>query len=195
MRNTKWKNKYKGIFLVVGTHFSGSSLLTSIIGSHPDVVMLSEVRFFAEMRAIGKPYTGTKLIYPNQINQRVLDKYKSMGAKIIFIERDFENHLNSYMHRKRLSVVSKFNHNPIWDLIWIGLTLIGLKKQFIKRRILKTSLFGHSNSLYIVNYEELVKSPDKTIRKVCEYLGIKYSSKMLKDGAVYNHGYPRLEIK
>jgi hypothetical protein len=112
--------------LLLGVPRSGTTLLTGMIGSHPEVAMLNEDRSNAIHCLVGKPVVGNKLCIPNHINfetpllTRVakrfgynafrsrsvhsLDDYlQDESLKLIVIVREPEATIASMMRRGELS--------------------------------------------------------------------------------------------
>ena len=112
--------------LLLGVPRSGTTLLTGLIGTHPEVAMLKEDRSNAIHHLIGKPVVGNKLCIPNHIDFETplltrlahrfeykafrgrsiysLDEYlQDERLKLIIIVRDPEAAIASMMRRGDLS--------------------------------------------------------------------------------------------
>ena len=56
--------------LVLGAYSSGTSLLTSILGSHPECGFLVQNHDMAELTIAGKRVIGNKLCIPQEIQEK-----------------------------------------------------------------------------------------------------------------------------
>ena len=170
---TKRWTDYNCKILILGIMHSGTSLLASYLGAHPDVTILSEVPDNWELRMIGKPVTGVKLLAPQQYRGKGYE-----GYKVIKIMRDPDDLLNSLRTRTR----NKQNKKWYWKLLW---------KLPIHRFM---AAWGYYCMMgvngFTVDYEMICSDPEYVLEQVCEYLDITYTDKML-EGRKYNYAYQR----
>jgi hypothetical protein len=172
-----------------------------MIGRHTDVGMVNEdISGKALVKILGKPVTGNKLCVPNQIQLRrrggfvstllrklgviaesprsrhcILDYLELANLKLVAIIRDGNDSISSMMARGQ----SRFK-KAVRRWGEAVETVFDLQKQFGER-------------VLVVSFEELVLAPEKTMRKVCEFLGVKFQEQMM-DGYKYNRYYPRAEL-
>lgn len=131
--------------------------------------------------------------YEEEIKNMALGVYKKLsGSKPLFLDktpryylileelhRIFPNAKFIYLYRNPASVfasmIEAFNHNSARRLDHLEMDLyIGPKK-------IVQSYNKHKDVSHFVSYESLVSSPNKTIKSLCQYLGVKYNESMLTD--------------
>lgn len=61
--------------LILGAPRSGTSILASLVGAHPDIAMCSEDYSNAWTAIIGKPVVGNKLCVPRQLHPFIKNNY------------------------------------------------------------------------------------------------------------------------
>jgi hypothetical protein len=152
------------------------------------------------VKILGKPVTGNKLCVPNQIQLHrrgglvstllrklgviaesprsrhcILDYLELPNLKLVAIIRNGNDSISSMMARGK----SRFKKAARrWGEAVE--TIFDLQGRFSER-------------VLVIHFEELVLNPEKIMRKVCEFLGIKFQEQMI-DGYKYNRYYPRAEL-
>ncbi|MFQ5515272.1 MAG: sulfotransferase [Myxococcota bacterium] len=182
--------------MVIGVPRSGTTLLASMIGVHPDAAILIEDVTLAFTSIVGKQVTGNKLCVPNQIEMvrratlltRILNKvgfslrwptarYSIMehlrleGSQIIGIIRNPHDVVASIMRRGKQSRAEAIYR---WTR---GIEILNSLVQQVPDRIL------------IVAYESLVREPERTMRGISSFLDLRFDSVML-EGFRHNPIYP-----
>jgi hypothetical protein len=51
-----------------------------------------------------------------------------------------------------------------------------------------------SKNYYLLKYEDVVKKPDETLNKLCQFLCVPFTSEMLKPKVRYNTSYGQIKI-
>jgi len=85
-------------------------------------------------------------------------------AKIIHLTRDYRDH---YLSMKKIDFEG--NHLSLVCYRW--------QYSFLKVRALMKNKINH---YYFLKYEDLVRQPEKEVKKICDFLGLVYSSSMLE---------------
>ena len=182
--------------LIIGAPRSGTTLLATMIGMHPDVAMLIEDRFFGIKKLTGKKVLANKLCIPIQLEmtkrsnflkkriQRLgylknyttskfnMQDYLALeGIKIISIVRDSGDVINSIMKRgKKEKKIAEQRWNRAIEMIY--------ELQSKYPAIVRT-----------VSYEDMVNEPEKLVRQLAEFIGIDFQPQML-EGYKHNILYP-----
>jgi hypothetical protein len=188
------KRHFGDYFLILGLARSGTSFLSSLMGGHPDINMLSETYDSAITRTIGKRYTGNKLCahqirydqfspIPKRIvtganKLRTVSKllfvdYIDLNAKIILILRNLDDVKKSIMTRTSA-------HSSVADVV------IEDGLQLIKK-------IDGNHRVHHVGYEALCRDKPAVLKDACSFLGLDYSEKMLT-GEKYNWVYPERKV-
>jgi hypothetical protein len=183
--------------LILGSPRSGTTLLSSMIGTHTDVAMLIEDRTFAIKKLTSKKVLANKLCIPHQIeitkranhftnflrrklgliknypsSKNNIEDYLALeDAKIICIVRDYRDVVASIMKRgKKDLTVAKGRWIRGIDMMY------ELSTQYPEKVI-------------VVSYEDLVKNTESILRQLCDFLKISFQEDML-EGYKYNILYP-----
>ncbi len=182
--------------LILGVGRSGTTLLASMLGGHPDISMLDEGDDIDKL--VGTKYAGMK--------------YPTSGGQIMYSRRSLPiigaivNRIINFGTRKqkwRLFPLCKYS---IKQLINKGCTVIiskrnkgdtlksivdrghmpaWLAKSNYKRGINQISKIENA---IIVNYEDLVDDPVSVMKTLCGKLNLDYDSRVI-DAAKYNRRY------
>jgi len=188
--------------LILGSPRSGTTLLASMIGSHTEVAMLIEDKYFAIRKLTSKKILGNKLCLPNQIdlNKRATS-FSLLLKKRFGIESyptskyNIEDYLN-LQDLKIINIVRDYN-DVIYSNIKRG---EGREQRKIERdkavqwwskavEIMFELTQKHSEKVITVSYEDLVTEPEKILRKISDYIGIEFQQKML-EGYKFTKFYP-----
>ena len=199
--------------LILGTPRSGTTLLTCMVGAHPDCIMMSEC-FSTEEHKIVSPakVIGNKLCVPNQIRfshppPRVSWRrlpYRVLRALCGFIPgyapaglplgrisiqeyvREREAHLLFIVRAPSQVVGSMLRRDKHGVKEATSCWAEGVHEMY---RAFDT--FG--DRAQVVTFESLVKSPKQTMQSVSSFLGLEYAPGML-EGFKNTPQYEREEI-
>lgn len=195
------------ILLVVGVQRTGTTLLASMLGGHSEVNILFESVGNDVKNLIGKKISANKLLAYRQIRfyQRAskfghlinriinfdfkiknkhqkrrffptsslcIDDYRKLGAKFIIIERDKKATIKSIMKRTNQSFIeADYEYN-------MGMKIMQKIKDL---------------DSVTISFSDLVNKSEITLKKICNFLDIRYEKRML-DGPKYNFVYPNKKI-
>lgn len=183
--------------LILGPPRSGTTLLASMVGSHPDVGMLIEDQDFAIRKLVGRAVAANKLCIPNQIelhqratllqtglrklgfalpsvptSRRAIADYLALkGVRILGITRNGNAVISSIMRRG-------------------GQTFDTAAHRWCRAVEILTELKErHAEITRCLRYEHLVTQPERTMREVCEFIDLPFAEVML-EGYRQNPIYP-----
>ena len=195
------------LIFIVGMPRSGTTLVEQILGAHDDVQPLGEKMFFMDTAQILKDSNSKKVRFPHwlhyaesstfeKVGHKILRQYNNIKedgycitdkmpsnfrfiglirmifpeAKIIHCQRDpIDVCLSCYMQ------LFQYGHYYIYDM-----------NQIAKYYNAYQDLMAHwydilpANTLYTLNYEELVNEPESTIAKLLNYLGLDWDSRCME---------------
>lgn len=201
------------IVLILGAQRSGTTLLASLIGAHPDVSIVSEDSTLTFTRITGKKIVGTKLIVPNQIQyskkvrlfgRRDLKVNLSKAIMVNFHKvgilrkkpqcplsiSDFFGYTNTqivFISRNKEDNIGSMMRRSGWSTDYANWCF----QEAIKTRSFLES--AHPDKVFLVRYES-IKTRDeiceRTLKNVCDFIGVEYSQAMLQ-GFDYNVFYPQ----
>jgi hypothetical protein len=182
--------------LLIGAPRSGTTLLAAMIGRHTDVGMLNEDIGRGFRKILSKPLSGNKLCVPNQIrmsrnqllrwrwlkklgvlreapkSQFCIEDYLELpNLKIVAIIRDGQDSMGSMMVRGRNRLRKAARR---WSEAII--TIYKLRERY-------------RNRVFVVVFDDLILQPEKSMRKLCEFLGLAFEEQML-EGHTFNSRYP-----
>ncbi len=188
------KRKY---LLVIGIQRSGTSLLASYLGAHPDVNMLYENMEGNIVQLYGKPWCGNKVI-TNQIHLTMratrpirfinkilsplrtstgLRRFRSLPRSFISVRDYVEmgSHIIKIYRDENEIIHSMVNRG--------GYSIAKAKREYSKGMTMLNSISGTS-----INYKMLVQKPQDTLQKLCNEINLTYSETMLR-GRDFNYVY------
>ena len=170
--------------LILGIPRSGTTLLTGMIGAHPEVAMLKEDRSNAIHRLVGKPVVGNKLCVPNHIGfktpllTRVARRfgYKAFRGRSIYS-------LNEYLQDERLKLII-IVRDPEATIASMmrrgGLSFTAAGQRWERGTdIAHTLIQSEAERTLLVAFERLVTEPEAVMDTVCRFLQIAYTPHML----------------
>jgi len=171
--------------LLLGIPRSGTTLLTSMIGAHPDAAMLNEDFSYAMDSVIGKKVVGNKLCIPNQIKRS-----PSLIARVL---RRYGIHL--FRERSVLSIEEHLHHETLHLLIILrdpraviasmmdrgGLSFGEATARWRRGMELAATLWSEERDrTMVVSFEALVQEPEVVVRSICEFLQLRFAPEMLE---------------
>lgn len=192
--------------VVLGFPRSGTSLLMTALGEHPDITMLDEELFGGITRLTGSKVRGVKLCVPNQVQ---------LSRRWWPVYRLF--HLNGMLRKSRLRRLNPLSHLSIEDYAALGnVSFVCVLRdpvpniQSVRRRVrLKAPVARAMWRLFIrtmeamdrredldvtfLTFERLVNDPEHQLRALCARLGLPFDSRML-EAPRFNWRYPGREF-
>lgn len=186
--------------LVVGTPRSGTTLLTCLIGAHPNCIMMGEC-FSAEEHKIVSPakVIGNKLCSPNQVQFSHPPPRVSLRRLPHRILRRLVALIPGYSYRDlplgRLSV-QRYVQDRDARLLFIvrtpGQVVESMRRrdgcdveEAISRwargmREMHRAIDAFGDRSHVTQFESLVEFPERVMQNVSEFLGLEYAPTMLE---------------
>lgn len=176
---------------IMGTQRSGTTLLTRVLSAHPSIFIQNELdlpKVFSDSSSNESVIEGIKkqiYIETGRNLEQLLDKSPNMiwglkdpqlteyidtlkgfipQSKFIVIVRDGRGVTNSYMENK-------------WGL---GTNAYyGAKRWLNEVRQQQAFMAQYPDNFHFIRYEDLVADIENELKKICHFLGCKFSSEML----------------
>jgi len=198
------ENPERKYLLIIGCQRSGTSLLASLLGNHPDINMLYESISKDIIKLFGKKWAGNKLLYPRQIRLNL------RGNKFGYlVNRILNNHfwgINNQIRRpfpsSRMSIRDYMALNVKILLITRAkeptvssmIKRMGYSSRHAVREWEKTQGFFKQfkaiyKSTFSIRFEDLLENSESELNKICKFLDIPFHPDML-NGTKYNYAYP-----
>lgn len=192
------------LFVVIGLQRTGTTLLASMLGRHPEINMLFESVTKDSLKLIGKEWNGNKLLAYRQIRQNTSSSYWGH-----FINRvsnlDFRK--KNKHHLARPYPTSKMSIEDYKEEGAVFITIERDKESSVKSMIKragqteKQASFEWEEGMKIINslksegaysltFVDLVNDSERILKDICQFLEIEYLEKML-EGPKYNFVYPQ----
>lgn len=194
------------ILLLLGCQRSGTTLLAAMLGGHSEINMLFESTSDDVLKLIGKKYSGNKSLVRRQI------RFSQRSSKFGHLMNRLANLDLAKTHRhhkKRPFPTSKMS---IQDYINEKATIITItrnKEEVLKSITSRTKMsWNQAEKEYDlaidemntvkdialnINFADLVKNPENTLKEICKYLDLDFEKRMLK-GPEYNFVYPNKSV-
>ena len=195
------------LFIVIGLQRTGTTLLASMLGRHPEINMLFESVTKDSLKLIGKQWNGNKLLAYRQIRKseraskwghfinRILNLDFRKGNKhhlvrpyptsIMSID-DYENEGAFFItiERDKESSVSSMMKRAGQN-----------KKQAVKEWEKGMKIINHlkGENTYSLTFVDLVNDSEKILKEICQFLDVDYLDAML-EGPKYNFVYPQESV-
>ena len=202
------KKKDKNFVLFIGSGRSGSTIVASILNSHPNVLISHEIGI------IKKGYNSEKLIIDNiishtkkkslnykSINKDIKNKDINIPKKEIFLYGDKHSDQNTLSIAKNIELFNQFKSN-VYNLKLINVVrnpydnittkylrkqsmfdkkkgFIGAIKQYnIEMNTVK--LLSLNNPLFNIRLENLILNPIENISKMFDFFSLDYNMEMIE---------------
>lgn len=172
------KKKYNNFIFIFGCGHSGTTIMNKIIGNHVDVY--------------GIPYE-TSMFFSSSKNKMLdmFNKERNKKNKIFVCEKTPKHvyHINEIyncVNNPKIIVMVRNGKDTIASL----LKRYGNFEMSVNRWVDDNlEWLNHKNrkDFLIVSYEEFVKDPQKTLQKICNYVGLQYHDGLLD--------YPKDEVE
>jgi len=195
------------LFVVVGLQRTGTTLLASMLGRHPEINMLFESVTRDSLKLIGKQWNGNKLLAYRQIRKK---KRSSKWGHLInrIVNLDFKKENRHHLVRPFPTSVMSIEDYKKEGAVFITIerdkessvsSMIkrsGQTKNQAERewdRGMKIINQLKNEGAYSLTFVDLVNNSEKYLKEICNFLVIEYFEKML-EGPKYNFVYPNEEI-
>lgn len=182
--------------LIIGPPRSGTSLIASMIGAHPEIGIMIEDMHFVIHKIGGKRIIGNKLCLPQQID---INKKASIFSRVMQRMGMLLNHpradqsINDYLRYEEMKIIGiirdgdkvvesiqkrgKKNYSTALFRWEKALEIIDAVKSKIKDRMI------------IVSYDKFLQNPENQLKKICRFLNVSFDSNMM-NGLKYIPLYP-----
>lgn len=197
--------------LVIGAPRSGTTLLCSMVGRHPDVGMLAEGFYQEEDKFVGKPVVANKLCVPNQIKletpfvtgkDRVLFwigtwfykvglrvRMRAMPTPLWRPSPDRYKSISEYLklENSRILSIVRDPNAVVQSIMDRGGKSFEEALHRWQRAVEVTDELqrNYSSRVHVVGFESLVTETESELKKICSFLELTYEPVML-NGMKYN---------
>jgi hypothetical protein len=191
------------LFVVIGLQRTGTTLLASMLGRHPEINMLFESVTKDSLKLIGKQWNGNKLLAYRQIRK---NKRSSKWGHLInrIVNLDFKQENRHHLVRPFPTSVMSIEDYKKEGAVFITIERdkessvssmmkrAGQTKNQAEREWesgMKIINQLKNEGAYGLTFVDLVNNSEKYLKEICNFLAIEYLEKML-EGPKYNFVYP-----
>lgn len=192
------------LFVVIGLQRTGTTLLASMLGRHPEINMLFESVTKDSLKLIGKQWNGNKLLAYRQIRK---NKRSSKWGHLInrIVNLDFKQENKHHLVRPFPTSVMSIEDYKKEGAVFITIERdkessvssmmkrAGQTKKQAEREWesgMKIINQLKNEGAYGLTFVDLVNNSEKYLKEICNFLAIEYLEKML-EGPKYNFVYPQ----
>ena len=192
------------LFVVIGLQRTGTTLLASMLGRHPEINMLFESVTKDSLKLIGKQWNGNKLLAYRQIRK---NKRSSKLGHLInrIVNLDFKQENRHHLVRPFPTSVMSIEDYKKEGAVFITIERdkessvssmmkrAGQTKKQAEREWesgMKIINQLKNEGAYSLTFVDLVNNSEKYLQEICNFLAIEYLEKML-EGPKYNFVYPQ----
>ena len=171
--------------LILGAPRSGTTLLTGMIGAHPQVAMLCEDRAFSMRHLISKRVVGNKLCIPNQIDLEpsLLARVGARFGYTVFKQKSVVS-IQGYLEDEAVKMITLIRAPQaiVSSIMKRGDHPFEEAAQRWKRsvEIIADLREKEPERTLLISFENLVRDSETTIRSTCNFIGLDYHSRMLE---------------
>ena len=192
------------LFVVIGLQRTGTTLLASMLGRHPEINMLFESVTKDSLKLIGKQWNGNKLLAYRQIRK---NKRSSKLGHLInrIVNLDFKQENRHHLVRPFPTSVMSIEDYKKEGAVFItierdkessvssmmkraGQTKNQAEREWVSGMKIINQL--KNEGAYGLTFVDLVNNSEKYLKEICNFLAIEYLEKML-EGPKYNFVYPQ----
>lgn len=191
------------LFVVIGLQRTGTTLLASMLGRHPEINMLFESVTKDSLKLIGKQWNGNKLLAYRQIRK---NKRSSKWGHLInrIVNLDFKQENKHHLVRPFPTSVMSIEDYEKEGAVFITIerdkesSVISMMKRAGQTKKQAEKEWEHGMKIinqlknegaYGLTFVDLVNNSEKYLKEICNFLAIEYLEKML-EGPKYNFVYP-----
>ncbi len=191
------------LFVVIGLQRTGTTLLASMLGRHPEINMLFESVTKDSLKLIGKQWNGNKLLAYRQIRKnKRSSKWGHLINRIVNLDFMQENrhHLVRPFPTSVMSIEDYKKEGAVFITIErdkessvssmmkrAGQTKNQAEREWESGMKILNQL--KNEGAYSLTFVDLVNNSEKYLNEICNFLAIEYLEKML-EGPKYNFVYP-----
>ena len=192
------------LFVVIGLQRTGTTLLASMLGRHPEINMLFESVTKDSLKLIGKQWNGNKLLAYRQIRK---NKRSSKLGHLInrIVNLDFKQENRHHLVRPFPTSVMSIEDYKKEGAVFI--TIERDKESSVSSMMKRAGQTKNqaerewesgvkiinqlkNEGAYGLTFVDLVNNSEKYLKEICNFLAIEYLEKML-EGPKYNFVYPQ----
>ena len=193
------------LFIVIGLQRTGTTLLASMLGRHPEINMLFESVTKDSLKLIGKEWNGNKLLAYRQIRvQKRANKFGHLMNRIYNLDFKKENkhHLVRPFPTSIMSVEDYKKEGAVF------ITIERDKESSISSMIKRSGQSENQasyeweegmkiiNSLksedaYSLTFIDLVNDTERILKGICDFLDVEFLKERMLEGPKYNFVYPQ----
>ena len=191
------------LFVVIGLQRTGTTLLASMLGRHPEINMLFESVTRDSLKLIGKQWNGNKLLAYRQIRK---NKRSSKWGHLInrIVNLDFKQENRHHLVRPFPTSVMSIEDYKKEGAVFITIerdkesSVSSMMKRAGQTKKQAEREWEHGMKIinqlknegaYSLTFVDLVNNSEKYLKEICNFLAIEYLEKML-EGPKYNFVYP-----
>ena len=191
------------LFVVIGLQRTGTTLLASMLGRHPEINMLFESVTKDSLKLIGKQWNGNKLLAYRQIRK---NKRSSKWGHLInrIVNLDFKQENRHHLVRPFPTSVMSIEDYKKEGAVFITIerdkesSVSSMMKRAGQTKKQAEKEWEHGMKIinqlkkegaYGLAFVDLVNNSEKYLKEICNFLAIEYLEKML-EGPKYNFVYP-----
>ena len=196
------------IFVVIGLQRTGTTLLASMLGRHPDINMLFESITKDSLRLIGKKWNGNKLLAYRQIRER--QRASKFGHLINrFANFDFKSKNRHHLVRPFPTSCMSIEDYKKKGAIFITIerdkesSVSSMRKragqserqashEWVQGMKIINSL--KSEGAYSLTFIDLVNDTERILKDICKLLDIEFLKDRMLEGPKYNFVYPQESV-
>ena len=192
------------LFVVIGLQRTGTTLLASMLGRHPEINMLFESVTKDSLKLIGKQWNGNKLLAYRQIRKnKRSSKWGHLINRIVNLDFNQENrhHVVRPFPTSVMSIEDYKKEGAVFITIErdkessvssmmkrAGQTKNQAEREWESGMKIINQL--KNEGAYSLTFVNLVNNSEKYLKEICNFLAIEYLEKML-EGPKYNFVYPQ----
>jgi len=195
------------LFVVIGLQRTGTTLLASMLGRHPEINMLFESVTKDSLKLIGKKWNGNKLLAYRQIrSNKRSSKWGHMINRIVNLDFKEENshHLVRPFPTSDLSIEDYKKEGALFITIQRDkessvssmMKRAGQNKKQAENEWeagMKIINQLEGKKIHSLTFFDLVNDTENVLKSICSFLEIDYLETML-EGPKYNFVYPQDSI-
>ena len=193
------------LFVVIGLQRTGTTLLASMLGRHPEINMLFESVTKDSLKLIGKKWNGNKLLAYRQIRQKKrASKFGHFINRCVNfdIKRKNIHHLNRPYPTSVMSIEDYKDKGAVFIIIERDKdsSISSMKKRAGQSRMqanfeweegTKIINYLKSEGAYSMTFFDLVNDTDRILEEVCKFLEVDFLKDTMLEGPKYNFVYPQ----
>ncbi len=196
------------LFVIIGLQRTGTTLLASMLGRHPDINMLFESVNKDSLKLIGKKWNGNKLLAYRQIrNKQRSSRFGHLINRIV----NFDFKKKNKHHLIRPFPISNMSIEDYKEKGAVFITIERDKQSSVKSMMKRSGQSKNQaehewkegmkiiNSLkiegaYSLSFVNLVNDTERILLEICKFLDIELLKERMLEGPKYNFVYPQNSI-